>query len=253
MGKLRGFKEEVIRASGFEQTAMAFRSDTSRLASRVTKFGASAKIKMLFIHIPKTAGTAIELALLDEFGLRRLRNVRSAYKFNNQGPVTFGHMAINDLVSLGIVNQSFLGSSFKFSITRDPYARAVSLYNYLRGIGVIEKRKCFAQFLLDVHHKRPPVGLYGRRSLSQANPQVDWLIGANGDFLTDKIFDVAEIEKLSDDMRKRFGKPLSVKKINVSKKVISIEDALKDSEAKELIETIYRRDFDILRYKKIPR
>lgn len=83
----------------------------------------------LFIHIPKTAGTAIEKSL----GFRRLRYPSIfKQKFDNKGMCSVGHLDVRKRLREGSITEKFYRSAFKFCFCRNPYDRAVSHYFYAR-------------------------------------------------------------------------------------------------------------------------
>jgi len=57
-------------------------------------------------------------------------------QFQNKrnGTVSFGHLSINKLLSLGIIDKEYFDKSFKFAFVRNPYDRLFSIYNYLKKI-----------------------------------------------------------------------------------------------------------------------
>ena len=249
--------KRMLENSGFERTFRGLRSDIARLAARYRTsqalHGRKQRPDMVFVWIPKTAGTSVYEALQKSCGMTKLKTVQSSFSFPQRGPVTFGHMSYNDLIAIGAVQRDYSQKAYKFSFVRCPYERAVSLYNYLKRGTKVDSAKSFIEFLEDVHLKRPAIGLYNTSGLSQTNPQVDWLIGRDGEFLTDQIFKLDDIGQFSDEMNIRFGITLEIEKMNVSRKQITIHDIMHKKEILEKIEEIYSRDFDLLGYTKISR
>lgn len=47
---------------------------------------------MLFIWIPKTAGSSVFALLESTLGMQKLKTFQDAARFRNRGPITFGHM-----------------------------------------------------------------------------------------------------------------------------------------------------------------
>ena len=84
---------------------------------------------ILFIWVPKTAGTSIFSTLKLN---NQIANGNFKYNFNNYTDVTFGHADINILLKQKVISQEFYDNSFKFCIVRNPYDRAVSLFHYLK-------------------------------------------------------------------------------------------------------------------------
>lgn len=109
---------------------------------------------MLFIWIPKTAGSSVFALLETTLGMQKLKTFQEVARFRNRGPVTFGHMHYLSLLQAGIVKPEFHSRAFKFAFARNPYARIASLYNYLTPRDLSDKQ-CFDWFL-DKVRLRPP-------------------------------------------------------------------------------------------------
>jgi hypothetical protein len=202
----------------------------------------------IFIWIPKNAGSSVH-AILRGQGFVKLKSPRAVrLSFRNRGRVTFGHMAIGSLVQAGFVSRQYVDNAFKFAVTRDPYARAVSLYRYLSETFVIpnwHERPNFQQFLrliADGFYDR--IGLYNSRGLSQCSPQSDWL----RDTPADKLYRIEDLGEFIADIRDRFGiSEDKVPRLNASGggKPFDL-----DREDKALIRKIYAEDFERLGYSK---
>ena len=110
------------------------------------------KQKMIFIHIPKTAGTSIEEALIDyELNMRGdLRhwygNINYIDVNNNRCRYELDHSTISYMI-----NQSkfYDKTYFKFCVVRNPYERLASEFNHCksRGSRFIKKHKTFKDFV----------------------------------------------------------------------------------------------------------
>ena len=200
----------------------------------------------VFIKIPKNAGTSV-YQMLRPHGLVKLKTVRAVRLwFRNSGRVSFDHMAIGQLIELGIIKRSFVDSAFKFALCRDPYDRAVSLYRYLAGYTHLNWHvwPSFTEFLELIaagHYER--IGPYNDRGLSQANPQVEWL----RDLSPDKIYRVENIGEFVKDISERWAiSPGDMPHLNRSRGS-TIELDRKD---RALIEQIYADDFERFGYSK---
>jgi hypothetical protein len=200
----------------------------------------------LFIKVPKNAGTSVHHALRP-YGLVKLKTVRAVRLcFSNAGRVSFDHMSVGGLIALGVVKREFVDSAFKFTLCRDPYDRAVSLYRYLSDYSYLNWHKwpTFTEFLRLIaagHYER--IGPYNDRGLSQANPQVEWL----RDVRPDKIYKVENLDEFIRDISKRWGIKLgSMPHLNRSPGH-GIELRRED---KALIEQIYAEDFERFGYAK---
>ena len=82
----------------------------------------------VFIHIPKTAGSYVMVAL----GFERLIYPHRVKTFKQKGMVSFGHQDYLRLVRKGIVGKEFDESAFKFAFVRNPFDRVVSHYFWTR-------------------------------------------------------------------------------------------------------------------------
>lgn len=109
---------------------------------------------------------------------------------------------------------------------------------------------------MDVHLARQPIGLYNSLGISQANPQADWVVGLDGSFVVDDVFKVENLEAFAKAMSVKFNAKFNPStKVNVSNKVLSIDEAYSDPACAELVRRIYKTDFDLFDYceKTIPR
>ena len=86
-------------------------------------------MNVMFVHVPKTAGTSIEKSL----GLIRARTPHKFRNlFTNKGQYSFGHVEVRKRLKNGAISKGFYRSAFKFCFCRNPYDRAVSHYFYAR-------------------------------------------------------------------------------------------------------------------------
>lgn len=200
----------------------------------------------IFIWIPKNAGTSVH-EMLRNWGLVKLTTTRSVRLcFRNSGRVTFGHMAIQSLVDLGMVSPEFIERAFKFALVRDPYARAVSLYRFLSHVNILQnwhEQPSFRQFLeLIARGYYDRIGPYNYKGLSQCNPQITWL----RDVWPDKIYRVEDIDQFVADLCERWDVPrMSIPHLNKSK---NRKDVQLTRSEKSLIEHIYAEDFETFGY-----
>lgn len=224
------------------------RTTSSRLMAIVKLWGdarrAASYDNSIFIHIPKNGGTSV-FTMLHSAGLVKLNTLRAVQLFfRDKGRVTFGHMAISSLVEMGFVSQHYVDSSFKFALSRDPYARAASLYRiYSKRTATWHRQPSFRDFLqllADGFYNR--IGPYDSRDMSSYNPQSAWL----RDTPPDKIYRVENLDELATDISERWGiaKPDLVHMNWTSRD----GDLNLSREEKALIEKVYADDFETLGY-----
>jgi len=202
---------------------------------------------MVFVWIPKTAGSSLYFWLNAELGMLKMKHPAKFNAFPGFGAVTFSHCHYLSLREAGVVPTPFHDRAFRFSVVRNPYLRAVSLYHYL-GDHNVQYEGSFVEFLQDVRRNRPPVGLYNVLGLSQTNPQMDWLQDADGGLVVDHVYRIEALDQLERDIAARFG-PLksTIPSRNTSKKATDPRDILTEhDEIVPLIQDIYHRDFEVL-------
>jgi hypothetical protein len=89
--------------------------------------------KAVFIHVPKTAGQSVEQAFLRDLGLDWAERAPLLLRSNDdasKGPPRLAHLTAGDYVALGHMTASEWSEFHRFSVVRDPFSRAVSLYRH---------------------------------------------------------------------------------------------------------------------------
>lgn len=150
----------------------------------------------IFMWVPKTAGYSI-FNVLGRFGAQKLTGISLVERyFENRGIVTFGHIRVLELLEKGYVSDEFWNSAWKFAFVRNPYARAVSLYKYLKRVQLLPATTNFRIFCSFLEERAfEPIGLHNSSGLSMMNPQVAWLTNENGGVLPDYICKVRDSDE----------------------------------------------------------
>ena len=212
------------------------RQKVTYLKEYISVFG---KPKILFIWIPKNAGTSFYEAFNESINMKMFLKVNLIKKrFTNRGSVTFGHISIVELINRNIIDKSYFDESYAFCICRDPYDRFVSLFHYLKKQNRIPIEYKPIDLITDVIAGIPPVGLYNFKGISQCNRQVDWIEGLN-------IKKVLRFEHLNEDaikFSKELGFKLNIPHVNQSKNRKNFYEEL-DVETIRLIKEYYKEDF----------
>lgn len=184
--------------------------------------------KVIFIHIPKSAGTSV----LSMLGTHISRDHATWYEFRASDVDRFE-------------------SYYKFSVVRNPYSRLISTFRYLSrgGNQVSDMRwlqmplarcstfndfvdKCLSEELV-----------YGSRMFW---PQHMFLFNEFGDLMVDRVLKFENLSRDWSDLASRIGAPKELKRLNMSGGASSSHDL--PSDVKQKIFSLYKRDFELLGY-----
>lgn len=191
---------------------------------------------MLFIHVPKAAGTAIIDTL---FG-------RSA---------GLGHASAKKY--LQVFGYSHFYSKYRFTFVRNPYDRLVSAYEYLCKGGNNSYDLMFKQNTLDRYADFEDFvlnGLCQERAIQRHihfRKQVDFLY--IGDELA--VDFVGRFENLDKDfpyLAAIIGKDVKLEKKNPSQRGKSVAEYYQNPEVAQAVRDFYRDDFDAFHYSDNP-
>ena len=156
----------------------------------------SNKHKTIFIHIPKVAGQSIESIFLEDLGLswetRDALLLRKKTR-NENAPERLAHLTAKEYVELGYVKKATYQDYFTFSFVRNPYTRAISLYNYLGYANIIS----FSVFVKKVLSEKV------KQDHFFFKPQYDYIYGCEGKPLVDF---VGKLENITEDIEYVFEK-----------------------------------------------
>jgi hypothetical protein len=209
----------------------------------------------IFLWVPKTAGTSL-FSVLKDHNAQELTNVADVQRYlKNRGTVTFGHLGLNQLLHAQLVSPDFVRRAWKFAFVRNPYDRAVSLFEYLRGTtkDLPEKTtfEIFCQYLAAGAYRE--VGLYNHEGLNQLNPQAAWLHDDTNGLWPDFL---GRFEQFDTDVRvvwDRLGlrsQGSEKAKVNASSRR-EISDYY-GQEQIEIVRHVYRADFELFGYDTAP-
>lgn len=218
----------------------------------------SHEYRFIFIHIPKCAGTSIEMALGHSQEGRREPDHRSIRMIERPIPLTRVFSTNDNLFQLVLrarhslkahknpnnrhqVSSSQYAGYFKFTVVRNPWARAHSWYMSCmrnapqrKNLGLPENMT-FKDFLKTQA---------GRGAL---RPQTSWITDFRGQIPLDFI---AKFERLENDFH-RICSALQIAKINLPhERKAGGEDYHNsyDDQSARLISQIYREEIDLLGY-----
>lgn len=188
------------------------------------------RYQVIFVHIPKTAGTSVLELLMGE-KIRRDHLPYSDYQ-KAQGKLFISY--------------------FKFCFVRNPFDRLVSAYEYLKKGGnqnsdlyykelINDKYPTFDSFVLDYLDQNK---VYSQLLLK---PQYTFIYNEKEVCMVDF---VGRFERINDDfdiIAKRIKIKNSLKKSNASKR-LDYKDYYNNQNVKEKVIKLYSKDFELLNY-----
>lgn len=213
--------------------------------------------KTIFVHIPKTGGNTV---------LRNITNeVQGLINNSKDGSIYWDDLksiALDDSnkeirgwingwhnhrgVNLEVLNNLKQKGFYSFSVVRDPFDRALSCYNWYRSYLAKQHKVTFVEFLKS-------------RSFMEASglfaPQSSFICDKDGNVLVEK---VCKLENLQEDMKEVCQKiNLDYDQmdfglvINKNKREKPLPELYRsDPMAKDLVLEIYKKDFEIFRYRE---
>lgn len=186
---------------------------------------------IIFIHIPKAAGTSITNTIIGK---------------------RVGHLKAKEVKQ--VMGEQQYNSYFSFSVTRNPYNRILSAYFYAKNDGgedgVIRPNKeykmnKFSSFKKFVMEWLPSKNIY--RLDNVFKPQWTYVYDKNilsVDYLG-RLENIKEVEKvLSDKLKKN----IYIDHSNKGRNVVEVSKYY-DEEMKRMIYNLYKYDFDLLDYR----
>lgn len=221
----------------------------------------SHKHKCIFIHIPKCAGTSIESALghLDNHVGRGGQDHRSIRMIEQPylTPKTFTskenlielikrqkHHYFDDVgnkENKSVITKDQYSDYFKFTIVRNPWARAFSWY---KNVLIDKIHRSNHEIMEDTTFKEFLTKFAGRGMLK---PQMYWIKNYNGTVPLDYI---GRFENLSDEITEITNR-LNLKNISLPHKVKGRKGDYRehyDEEAHDIVLDVYREEIELFDY-----
>jgi hypothetical protein len=192
--------------------------------------------KIIFIHIPKTAGSSIEHLLRDEGNYELdfigVRNGRSTHHYMG--------------IELKMILKELYPAYYKFSFVRNPYDRLISEYFWCRIKDVGHKfNKTFDEFLDYVEDVIKNKKFFKPIENDHFIPQYSFLF-FNNKLIVNNIFKYEDIETVVPLIRKRLKIKTVLQHLNKSNK----NEITLTNEQKDRIYNLYKIDFQTFNYDK---
>lgn len=187
--------------------------------------------KLIFIHIPKCAGTSI-----NNFYAPNLEK-----KYSNPSSFSLKHMFGRELQHITARRMSYLAplrfrKYFKFAIVRHPVDRMYSEYKWRKSWDIDTAKYSFSEFLATVPY---------RQKDPHFRPSSDFVFANNGLLLVDYVAKLetidADLRKINDLVNLSFQGDLGVSNVTVKEKSYSEEDI-------KFIKRFYLKDFESFGY-----
>ena len=181
--------------------------------------------KLIFIHIPKNAGTSIESIFKPYIRLNNLVD---------------RHAPINDIKSkLPSIYKKYT----KFAVVRNPYDRATSYYSYLKEYNKLFRAPwniSFIDWLKNPEKVEIPFNSDWINKLGYFNNQSEWI---------DETVMVLKYEKLEKELTSFLKKEINLPKLNNTNKGKYLD--YYNEESLDIVYNRHKDDFKKFNYKKL--
>lgn len=201
------------------------------------------KINLLFIHIPKTGGSSLEKYFNVKFNIplnkKSLMSTEDIREFSDKHEInsSLQHLTYNTIIKYKDFFKIDETNIKIITIVRNPYDKLMSDLFYLKKINisstkeeVYEKIKIYLQENYDNH----------------ITPQYKFITN-DEENLIDNIV-LLHTETLNDDMHKLGYRDFNIK-MNMNPNDVNYQEYL-NNDSINLINEIYKKDFEILNYNK---
>ncbi|MFD0762125.1 sulfotransferase family 2 domain-containing protein [Lutibacter aestuarii] len=102
--------------------------------------------KVIFIHIPKNAGTSIERTVFNNFDFNLKYSKEYLFGFDNELGINLQHLTLNQMIRFKFITKELLSDYNSFAVVRNPFSRAISGYIWL--MKDLQINDTFTNFLL---------------------------------------------------------------------------------------------------------
>lgn len=178
----------------------------------------------IFIHINKTAGTSIGEAI---------------------GMPVKDHLTAKEVIAK--IGETKWNEAYKFTFVRNPWDKAVSLYEYRRKkdrTEIASRGISFSDWVVMTYGEEKDFSYYNVKSFQ---PQVEWLKNNRGKVDMDFIGKFESINQDFDHIRKVIGLDTVLPHRNASKR--DTYHSYYDDETREIVARWFREDIELFDYR----
>jgi hypothetical protein len=200
-------------------------------------------LKVIFIHIPKTAGTAVEHALgmhgeLSDIGIERYLNQEMNYNLLFGG----GLQHFNARLIRKYLGKNRFDEYYKFTIVRNPYDRLVSFVGSRNGKWHKKEKLSKEQF---IDHLKQSQRIFKSGSAPLPRSQYEY-VTFKGKLVVNSVLHFENLNNEIDDLSSELKF-----EIKLEHRMKSYHDDYRfyyDEYSKKLVRKIYKKDFDYFGY-----
>ena len=194
------------------------------------------KHKLLFVHIPKNAGTSIEYY----FGMMKPKLFYGTNSIT-EGKVLFSPQHLTPPLLKKKLGDKIYGEYFKFAFVRHPNERVISEFFWQQRINQIPKNMNFKKWVFSY---------YKKIDTDHKLPQHHYVYDKDGKIMIDFLGKVENINEDFDRMLKKINYKTNNKlpKRNVNSSSYNLN--MMDEDIKNFIYEIYKNDFKYFNYGK---
>ncbi|HMS94021.1 MAG: sulfotransferase family 2 domain-containing protein [Tabrizicola sp.] len=213
--------------------------------------------RFIFVHVPKTAGTALTAAL-EPYGVTgtrtTLRRLIRRLPFREAPERAYFRKHETAAAIRAKMGAQAFDRLMSFSVVRNPFDHAVSHYEYLKEFRNAQKAAAFARmsFAEYLHYRTTARGLFVP-SFAVLPDQSRWLVDGQETVLVQRVL---RFERLADDfavLASDLGLPaLTMERINPTKAKTQTRSlsSYYDADTLATVRKLYARDFDLFGYSR---
>lgn len=206
------------------------------------------KHRVVFLHVAKTAGTAIENYFMPQQRDPAVANRDILFGLDKELGIDLQHATLATVRQL--TSREIFEGYYKFSIVRNPFQRLVSAYNY-RIKSYLPR---FGSFEAFIRHLPEGIGEARARRGDHITPQVRHT-HEDGRQAVDLIGRFEQLDTAMIVLAKRLGLSEPISLAGKPPPNLHPQKASMDSYNDDLIaiiQNVYREDFDLLGYDDVP-